>query len=216
MAEASPEELDRYRTTLRRNRTWLRKLLSDPNRREHDLHLLVASRLRVLLCSRSDRPAVLEYARLTGNADGLLVFGPYSLEPDQRPWSPERITWDPEDLTGEPTPRHNLPIERYLESHQGFYRIRRIEEEKVRAERYTIRDLIWWMASKEAVHHVPRSDELRGVRTFAPVAVWEEEDTREDFLQRAEDLLAEQMFRLGEWSYHAIAYVLGEPREPLR
>lgn len=215
MADGSPEELQRYRTTLRRNQIWLRKILSDPDRREDDLHLLVAARLRVLLCSRSDRPALIEYARLTGNVDGLLVFGPYPLGPDQRPWSPEAITWDPEDLTGEPAPGYNIPIETYLESYQGFFRIRRAEEGRVRAERYTIRDLIWWMASKEAVHHVPRSEELHGVRTFAPVAVWREEITREELRERAEDLLAEQMFRLGEWAYHAIAYVLDEPREPL-
>lgn len=213
--EVSPEELERFRTTLRRNHIWLRKLLTDPNRREDDLHLLVAARLRVLICNGSDGPALLDYARLTGKEDGLLVFGPYRLGPDKRPWPPEVIIWDPQDLRDEPAPRHNVPIERYLESYQGFWRLHHAEEGTARAEQYTVRDLIWWMASKEAVHHVPRSEELHGVRAGAPVAVWMEEDTRKDFLERAEDLLAEQMFRLGEWTYHAIAYVLDEPREPL-
>jgi len=195
-------DLERLERTLRRNRTWLRKFLDDPQRLDDNLHLLVAARLRLLLCSSSgDKPALLEYADKAGRLDDLVVWGPY------RTFAPEAAVWNPDDLRlkrGHPV---SYPVQKYLADYVGMYRIKR----GTVAQRYTPRDLIKWVANAESLHHIPAGDEkvknlaslryvLRLARSSGPGEAESEE--------YSEETLAEALFSLGEWAVHAIDHVL--------
>lgn len=214
VGEASPEELERYRTTLRRNQTWLRRFLADPQRKEDELHLLVAARLRVLLHDGSDGPALLDYARLVGEADNLLVCGPHEPRDPTLLWPPYLISWNPADLWPDRKKEYCLPIEEYLRGRIGNWKIK-FSEKPWQVETFTPADLIDWVASKEAVHHLPtESEEVRGVRRN--IVLLPMRNLPQKAVEKLrEDELSEWIFGLGEWTLHAIEYLFEEPREPL-
>lgn len=204
----SDREIQRYRQTLRRNRIWLEKFLDDPNRLEHDLHLLVVARLRVLLDPRSDGPALIDYAEKVGLKDALRVTGPY--EPNHGQVYPLKdARWLPPGSHDDDPPA--IPIEDFLEMEAGEWSVWK-DLVGFHMKYYTPMDLIRWLANSEAVHHLPYTagptKRARGARRYAMPAPQKGFPEPDDIPNRNEEFVAEGVFALGAWAAQAIQYVL--------
>lgn len=211
MNEAQVKERRRYERTLNRNRVWLHHLLNLPSRREEEYHLLVAARLRVLLCNRSDGPALLDYADLLNLADQLTIWGPTGSDHPERAFPPRHGRWTSDGYAARDVEPVSYPIDGYLNKPVGWWYP---ERDWKQVDQYTPRNLINWAANSEAVHHIPASADkvqrLRGVRrAIVPFNV----DPKEA-RGRGEDYIAKDLFALGEWTVAALDQLLADPEEP--
>lgn len=200
-------ELERLERTLRRNRVWLRRFLNDPQRLADDLHLLVAARLRLLLCrSKGHEPALLDYARRTGRLEDLVVWGPYDYKGRQA-FPPQLAAWDPVALWPNRRTTARYPIQEYLKSRVGTWRMKRIERGWL-LDRYTPVDLIKSLADSESLHHLPAGativKDLRSLRHYLRMLPEDDLDERD----YAEEAIARALFGLGEWTVCAIDHLL--------